>query len=117
LTICISPCLQALADITTTLLNTSPFELNRRLFQKCCSQMQRSTTSTGAELLLRPNTKDLLTLVKECLQSVLHNPAVMGAAQQPAVWMPDKASILASTAECEHRVQECLERAVDVALS
>jgi hypothetical protein len=102
-------CLQALSDITVNLLSTSPCDVNKRLLQKCCSQAQRSATSTGAELLLRPSTKDLLTSVGRCVQGVLHDAAVMGAAQQPAAWMPEKASLLASVGHFEHRVQGAVE--------
>jgi hypothetical protein len=40
----------------------------------------------------------------------------MGAAQQPAAWMPDKASILAFVLHCEHRVQGAVEDALSQGL-
>jgi hypothetical protein len=75
-----------------------------------------SATATEADILLRPNIRDLLTLVGACLQSVLLDPAVMGGAHQPAAWMPDKASLLASVAQCESRVRGSIDNALSPGL-
>jgi hypothetical protein len=48
-----------------------------------------SVPTTGEDPLFRLNIKDLLTLVGGCMERVLDDPAVMGAAQQPAAWMPE----------------------------
>jgi hypothetical protein len=77
-----------------------------------------SATATGEAIPFRPSIKHLLSLVDECLQRVLLDPAVMGAAHQPAAWMPDRASIIGSMSQWEHKVHVCsLERAINVACS
>jgi hypothetical protein len=76
----------------------------------------RSATSTGEGLSCRPNITQLLTLVDECLMGVLTDPAVMGAAQQPAAWMPDKSSLRTSMACRERMAWMCFENAMDAAL-
>jgi hypothetical protein len=118
-----SQCLQALSDITINLLSTSPFNVNRRLLERCCSQNRQPAQlrehaaclpgegSSERRPVLRPSIEELLTLVGGCLQGVLLDPAVMGAAQQPAAWMPDKASVLASVAYHESRVQVSINEA------
>jgi hypothetical protein len=46
------------------------------------------------------------------MERVLQDPAVMGAAQKPTAWMPDKRSILTSVVDAERRVRESVEDAL-----
>jgi hypothetical protein len=77
----------------------------------CGSSTTPATETYRKGPVLRPSIEELLTLVGGCLQRVLSDPAVMGAAQQPAAWMPDKASISASVAHHESRVQVSINEA------
>jgi hypothetical protein len=54
----------------------------------------------------------LLSLLDECVERIVRDPAVMGAAHQPAAWMPNKNLMMYSVVGCIVRFQRAVEDAL-----
>jgi hypothetical protein len=68
---------------------------------------------TGQDLFCRrPDMGRLLSLLDECVERIVRDPAVMGAAQQPAAWMPNKNLMMFSVVGCIVRVHRAVEDAL-----